>query len=74
MSTRQWMSIRAAAPLLLVSTSTLYRSLMDPDARINDWGAEGEGWRIKPLSERGDYQLRRSWVERKAGGKPEATG
>lgn len=63
----EWMSIREAAALLEVSASTVLRSLSNEARRAKEWGAEGEGWRVKPLSERGDYQLRRSWVERKAG-------
>jgi hypothetical protein len=62
----EWMSIREAATLLEISASTVLRSLTNETRRAKEWGTEGEGWRIKPLSERGDYQLRRSWVERKA--------
>lgn len=64
----EWMSIREAAVVLEVSASTVLRSLTNDERRTREWGAAGEGWRIKPLSDRGDYQLRRSWVERKAGG------
>jgi hypothetical protein len=63
----EWMSLREAAAALEVSASTVLRSLTNEVRRAKEWGAEGEGWRVKPLSERGDYQLRRSWVERKAG-------
>ncbi|CCH20629.1 hypothetical protein MILUP08_45513 [Micromonospora lupini str. Lupac 08] len=43
------------------------RSLQDEEQRAREWGAEGEGWRYKPLSTRGAYQLRRSTVMSKAG-------
>jgi len=61
------MSVREAADALEVSARTVQRSLADPEQREREWGAEGKGWRPKPLSTRGIYQLRRSWVERKAG-------
>lgn len=64
MSGRNWMSVKAASTLLGVSEAAVSRSLADQHDRAAEWGAAGEGWRIKPLSERGDYQLRRSWVER----------
>ena len=67
----EWMSVTEAAAALEVSTRTVQRSLADDQQRATEWGAEGEGWRHKPLSTRGIYQLRRSWVRRKAG-KPEA--
>lgn len=63
----EWMSVREAAAALEISASTVLRSLTNEDRRAREWGGEGEGWRMKPLSERGDYQIRRSWVERKAG-------
>jgi hypothetical protein len=63
----EWMSIREAAAALEVSPSTVLRSLTDEARRKREWGEFGEGWRTKPLSDRGDYQLRRSVVERKAG-------
>ena len=61
------MSVREAAAALEVSDRTVQRSLADEAHRAEEWGAEGEGWRYKPLSRRGIYQLRRSWVARKAG-------
>ena len=67
MSSGEWMSVREAADTLEVSARTVQRSLADEEQRAREWGAEGEGWRQKPLSTRGIYQLRRSWVERKAG-------
>ncbi|MEU4777449.1 hypothetical protein [Micromonospora sp. NPDC023633] len=67
MSSSVWISPKEAAELLEVSERTVQRSLQDPDQRAREWGGEGEGWRFKPLSTRGAYQLRRSAVERKAG-------
>ncbi|GAB3856485.1 hypothetical protein GCM10029963_52940 [Micromonospora andamanensis] len=45
----------------------MQRSLANPDQRAREWGTEGSGWRHKPLSTRGVYQLRRSVVLQKAG-------
>lgn len=53
--------------MLAVSRATVVRSLTDPVKRLREWGEEGAGWRRKPLSSRGDYQLRRAVVETKAG-------
>ena len=61
------MSVREAADALEVSDRTVQRSLADEEQRAVEWGAEGTGWRYKPLSRRGIYQLRRSAVMRKAG-------
>lgn len=63
----QWLSVREAARILGVSPNTVLRSLRDDARRQAEWGAEGEGWRRKPLSVRGELQLRREWVSRKAG-------
>lgn len=63
----EWMSVTEAADALEVSARTVQRSLADEQQRTTEWGAEGQGWRYKPLSTRGIYQLRRSWVIRKAG-------
>ncbi|MFI6266177.1 hypothetical protein [Micromonospora sp. NPDC051006] len=63
----EWMSVTEAAEALEVSARTVQRSLADVQQRAAEWGDEGEGWRHKPLSTRGIYQLRRSWVQRKAG-------
>ncbi|MEU5945157.1 hypothetical protein ABZ793_06290 [Micromonospora sp. NPDC047465] len=71
MSSSVWISPREAADLLEVSERTVQRSLQDEGQRAREWGAEGEGWRYKPLSTRGAYQLRRSAVLAKAG-QPEA--
>lgn len=62
------MSPSEAARILGVSRATVVRSLTDPERRAAEWGKPGEGWRYKPLSLRGDYQLRRSAVEAKAKG------
>lgn len=67
----EWMSVTEAAAALEVSTRTVQRSLADEVQRGEEWGAEGAGWRYKPLSRRGIYQLRRSAVLKKAG-RPEA--
>lgn len=61
------MSVREAAAALEVSDRTVQRSLADTEHRAEEWGEEGQGWRYKPLSRRGIYQLRRSWVTQKAG-------
>ena len=63
----EWMSVAEAAKLLEVASRTIQRSLADAQRREKEWGAEGEGWRHKPLVERPIYQLRRSVVLRKAG-------
>jgi hypothetical protein len=63
----EWMSVTEAAELLEVDRRTIQRSLADEDRRTREWGAEGEGWRYKPLAERTIYQLRRSIVLKKAG-------
>ncbi|MGC4769180.1 hypothetical protein ACLQ25_09395 [Micromonospora sp. DT44] len=65
-----WMSVRETADALEVSDRTVQRSLADDEQRAEEWGDEGDGWRYKPLSRRGIYQLRRSLVMKKAG-KPE---
>lgn len=62
-----WVSPAEAAELLEISARTVQRSLQDAEQRDREWGAEGTGWRYKPLSTRGAYQLRRSTVMAKAG-------
>ena len=64
---RDWVSVSEAAELMEISPRTIQRSLAKEERRIHEWGAEGEGWRHKPLAERTIYQLRRSVVMRKAG-------
>lgn len=62
-----WVSPAEAAKLLEISLRQVQRSLKDEEQRTSEWGAEGTGWRYKPLSTRGAYQLRRSAVMAKAG-------
>jgi hypothetical protein len=63
------MSVAEAAEVLEVTARTVQRSLADEGRRTREWGAENEGWRLKPLAERTIYQLRRNVVLRKAGHK-----
>jgi transposase len=66
-----WISGREAATLIGVSESTVYRSLAEPDVRAEQWGAEGVGWRYKPLSRRRIFQVSRRRAEQLAqGGTP----
>jgi hypothetical protein len=62
-----WMSVAEAAELLEVDRRTIQRSLAIEERRTREWGAEGEGWRHKPVADRKIYQLRRTVVLRKAG-------
>lgn len=62
-----WMSVAEAAEVLEVASRTIQRSLADDERREREWGAEGHGWRYKPLADRRIYQLRRSVVLKKAG-------
>ncbi|WP_281895097.1 hypothetical protein [Phytohabitans aurantiacus] len=64
-SNDEWITGPRAADLLGVHRSTMLRILNDPAAREREFGAEGEGWRLKPLSSRGVIQVRRSVVEAK---------
>ena len=66
----EWISIREAAALLEVSESTVYRSLADPAAADREWGVGN--WRQKPLSRRGDFQVRRARAQQLAAGQPES--
>lgn len=63
----EWMSVTEAAEILEVASRTIQRSLADDERRAREWGAEGVGWRHKPLADRKIYQLRRSVVLKKAG-------
>lgn len=63
-----WLSTAAAADMLGVSVSTVYRTLADPETATAEWGPEGEGWRIKPLSRRAIRQVRQSAVQAKLRG------
>lgn len=61
----EWISGLEAATRLGVSKSTVYRSLADPDQRAAQWGKENEGWRRKPLSTRGIFEVNAAVVEQK---------
>jgi len=63
MSDMEWISVTEATEIIGVGRSTVYRSLKDPAERAEVWGAEGVGWRIKPLSRRGIFQVDRSRAE-----------
>jgi hypothetical protein len=63
----EWVGLAEAAAILEVPLRTMQRSLSEDDRRASEWGDEGEGWRLKPLSKRRIYQLRRSKVLQKAG-------
>lgn len=64
----EWISTGDAASMLETTVKAVQRSLADEQVRREEWGDEFEGWRYKPLSGRKIYQLRRTYVERKAGG------
>jgi hypothetical protein len=70
----EWLSTAQAAAVLGVSRSTVLRSLQDETRRAKWWGAQGEGWRYRPLSDETEpiYQVRRSWAEKLAGTDPDA--
>lgn len=55
-----WISGAEAAEIMGVHRNTVLASLKDPTIRAAKWGAEGEGWRRKPLSRRGIYQVDRA--------------
>lgn len=57
-STPEWVGVRQAAKILGVSDSLVYRSLLDAEKADRWWGPGN--WRVKPLSERGDLQVRES--------------
>lgn len=64
----EWISTTEAAAILEVDRQTVLRSLNDEVRRAREWGAEGEGWRFKPLAARRTFQVRREAAERKAHG------
>lgn len=66
-----WVSTAHAAAIIGVSESTVYRSLCDDNAaqRAEWWGAEGVGWRRKPLSRRGIFQVSRQRAQELAAGR-----
>ncbi len=67
-----WIGTGDAAAIVGVSESTVYRSLRDDNAeqRAEWWGKENEGWRRKPLSRRGIFQVSRKRAEELAAGTP----
>jgi hypothetical protein len=52
-----WISGTEAAEIMGVHRNTVLRSLQDDAQRTEQWGAENVGWRRKPLSRRGIYQV-----------------
>jgi hypothetical protein len=52
-----WISGERAAEILGISRNAVLLSLQDPERRADQWGAEGEGWRLKPLVRRKIYQV-----------------
>lgn len=61
----EWISVAKAAKLLGAAVRSTYYVLQDPDRRAAKWGAEGEGWRTRPMSTKpNSYELNRAWVER----------
>jgi predicted DNA-binding transcriptional regulator AlpA len=64
----QWISTREAAALLGVAESTVYRWLADESVRKEVWGAEGVGWRYRPVLRRRIYQVSLRRVNKIAAG------
>lgn len=61
----KWISVAEAARILGVPVRSAYYVLQDPDRRAAKWGAEGEGWRRRPMSTKpNSYELSFAWVER----------
>lgn len=53
-----WISGARAAAILGVSPATVLRSLRRAAAGDDtEWGEQGKGWRRKPLSTRGAFQV-----------------
>lgn len=63
-----WISGAVAADIIGVSRRTVLRSLTDEADRAEQWGEENVGWRYKPLSRRGAYQVSRVRAEEIARG------
>lgn len=63
-----WISGQDAAVILGISRTAVWRTLVDEAARAETWGAEGVGWRRKPLSRRGIFQVSRARAEELAAG------
>ena len=59
------MSLPAAAKLLGVSESTIYRWTSDPAIANEEWGRENVGWRRKPRTRRKVFQIHRTAVQAK---------
>ncbi len=64
-----WISGAEAARILGVHRNTVLAVLKDEKRRAEVWGAEGEGWRYKPLSSRGIYEVSRRRAEDIAAGR-----
>jgi hypothetical protein len=65
-----WISGAEAADIIGVSRSTVLRSLQDEIERSTRWGAENVGWRFKPMSRRGVFQVSRKRAVEIAKGEP----
>lgn len=65
-----WISGAEAAAIIGVHRNTVYNSLADETERARQWGDENVGWRLKPLSTRGAYQVDRARAEEIAAGRP----
>lgn len=65
-----WISGAEAAEILGVHRNTVLNSLRDKAQRERQWGAENIGWRHKPLSTRGAFQVSRARAEQLAGEEP----
>lgn len=53
----EWISGPEAAKIMGVHRNTVYLSLKNEALRARTWGREGEGWRHKPLSTRGIFEV-----------------
>ncbi|GGK32385.1 hypothetical protein GCM10010124_26460 [Pilimelia terevasa] len=61
----EWISGAQAAAILGVSARTVLRTLQSAAAgESTQWGERGVGWRHKPLSTRGAFQVSRQVAER----------
>lgn len=70
----EWISGPEAAEVLGLHRNTVYLSLRDPELRARTWGAEGVGWRYKPLSSRRIFEVSRKRAEQLAAGTPNPGG
>lgn len=64
-----WISGAKAAEIMGVHRNTVRASLEDLTRRKDWWGAEGDGWRFKPLTARKIYEVKRQRAEDIAAGK-----